>query len=51
MLADRGVPIVFATGYDREGLPLAWHDRTILQKPYTIEEVSRSIRAAVKSRA
>jgi two-component SAPR family response regulator len=47
MLVDRGVPIVFATGYDRDGLPEAWHDRTILQKPYTIDEVSRSLDKAV----
>lgn len=50
MLADRGVPIVFATGYDRDGLPEAWHDRAILQKPYTIDEVSRSLDKAVGRR-
>lgn len=46
MLAERGVPIVFATGYDRDGLPSIWHERTILQKPYTLDDVSRSIASA-----
>lgn len=47
MLAGRGVPIVFATGYDRDGLPAAWHGCAILQKPYTIEDVARSLKSAV----
>lgn len=47
MLVDGGVPIVFATGYDREGLPIDWHRQTILQKPYTLNDVSRSLRAAI----
>ncbi len=51
MLAQRGVPIVFATGYDREGLPENWHGRTILQKPYTLGDVSRSLAAAVSREA
>lgn len=51
MLAARGVPIVFATGYDREGLPQDWHNRTILQKPYTLGDVSRSLAAAVAREA
>lgn len=46
MLVQRGVPIVFATGYDRDGLPGCWHERTILQKPYTQEEVWRSLQKA-----
>jgi len=47
LLASRGVPIIFATGYDREGLPTGWHDRAILQKPYTIEDVARSLQSTV----
>lgn len=46
MLAERGVPIVFATGYDRDGLPERWHDQTILQKPYTMDDVARSLASA-----
>jgi DNA-binding NtrC family response regulator len=47
MLVERGVPIVFATGYDKDGLPQCWHDRTILQKPYTMDDVARCLTQAV----
>lgn len=50
MLAACRVPIVFATGYDRDCLPPAWHDRAILQKPHTIDEVSRLLDKAVGRR-
>ncbi|WP_375450710.1 response regulator [uncultured Devosia sp.] len=33
-LMENGVPIVFATGYDRENLPHRFHDTPILSKPY-----------------
>lgn len=39
-LVERGIPIVFATGYGRAGLPDEWRDRPVLQKPYTLEEVA-----------
>lgn len=51
MLVERGVPIVFATGYDKDGLPEAWHAHTILQKPYTLDDVSRSLQMAVGAAA
>lgn len=47
ILAKKRIPIVFATGYDRGGLPEEWRDRTILQKPYSQEDVSRSLLKAV----
>ncbi len=50
LLTERQVPIIFATGYDRDGLPETWHRHTILQKPYTQDDVSRSLREAVKAR-
>jgi DNA-binding NtrC family response regulator len=49
-LSARGVPIIFATGYGQSGLPESWHGRPVLQKPYTLEEVSRSLRQAVARR-
>lgn len=42
-LASRGIPIIFATGYGQAGLPTTWHGNPILQKPYTLEEVSGSL--------
>ena len=35
-LADRGVPIVFVTGYDPETLPPAWKGYPYVEKPLCI---------------
>jgi CheY-like chemotaxis protein len=47
-LRDRGMPIVFATGYGRSGLPDIWQDCPVLQKPYTTDDVLASIRRALE---
>lgn len=49
-LAALGVPLVFATGYGRAGLPEDWHDWPILQKPYSIEEIVRGLVQAMETR-
>lgn len=49
-LAERGMPMVFATGYGRSGLPEDFHDRPILQKPYTLDDVETGLRSAVEAR-
>ncbi len=46
-LRARGIPLVFATGYGRSGLPEEWHVFPILQKPYTADEVLAAIRQAI----
>ncbi|MFN4272445.1 MAG: response regulator [Aliihoeflea sp.] len=46
-VASRGILIVFATGYGRAGLPESWHCWPILQKPYTMEDVAGSLKAAL----
>jgi CheY-like chemotaxis protein len=43
LLAARGVPFVFATGYGQEGLDPAWRGRPTLMKPFEFE----TFRAAV----
>lgn len=43
ILAERGVPILFATGYGREGLPEEWQDRPVIVKPYTQYDVARAL--------
>lgn len=48
MLVEKGVPVVFATGYDRESLPERWHGDSVLQKPYTMADISASIAAALR---
>ncbi|PZO78997.1 MAG: response regulator [Mesorhizobium amorphae] len=46
-LAEHGMPIVFATGYGRAGLPDDLHHMPILQKPYTLDDVALGLRSAV----
>ena len=42
-LAGRGVPLVFATGYGRDGLPPEWQGATVLGKPYTFDDVAGAL--------
>jgi CheY-like chemotaxis protein len=42
-LIERSMPIVFATGYGRSGLPEEWRDRPVLQKPYAMAELAECI--------
>ncbi|MBN9036902.1 MAG: response regulator [Rhizobiales bacterium] len=46
-IRERGIPILFATGYGRGGIPGEWQHRPILQKPYTERDVGRAIREAL----
>lgn len=43
LLAGKGVPFVFATGYGAGGLPEAWRDRPTLQKPFSHDEVGKML--------
>jgi CheY-like chemotaxis protein len=45
ILADRNVPILFATGYGREGLPEEWQDRPVIAKPYSQRDVAQALGA------
>lgn len=38
-LAERGMPILFVTGYGRAGLPDDFNERPVLQKPYTVDDL------------
>ncbi|MET0137153.1 MAG: HWE histidine kinase domain-containing protein [Sphingobium sp.] len=43
-LAKLGVPFLFATGYGEQAqLPLEHRGRTVLQKPYTLENMARAM--------
>ena len=46
ILAQRGMPFVFATGYGERGLPERFHDRPTLQKPFQQENLSRILTQA-----
>jgi CheY-like chemotaxis protein len=43
ILADRDIPILFATGYGRDGLPDEWRDRPVIAKPYTQYDIEQAL--------
>lgn len=45
-LAAKGVPLVLATGYGRDGLPEEWQKMTVLSKPYTFEDLAGALMRA-----
>jgi len=47
VLAKRGVPFAFATGYGAGGLPEAWRRRPTLQKPFTAADVHAVLKQIV----
>ena len=48
-LVARGKPFVFTTGYGRAGLPEAFLDRPVVEKPFSMEEILASLRRALSS--
>jgi CheY-like chemotaxis protein len=49
-LEARGVPILFATGYGRDGLPPPWNSRPVLQKPYGPRDIAAALTRLAQSR-
>ncbi len=43
-LTRRGTPFVFTTGCGRAGIPEAFRDRPIVEKPFYIEEILKTLR-------
>ena len=50
LLAERGVPFVFSTGYDATVLPADLAGATVISKPFRIREVEDRIRQAIGAR-
>jgi CheY-like chemotaxis protein len=48
-LLERGIPFVFATGYGVAGLTEAHRERTVLQKPYLLDTLQRTLEELRKS--
>jgi CheY-like chemotaxis protein len=48
ILADRGVPILFTTGYGGDGLSTEWRDRPVVSKPYTQNDISTALNKLLK---
>ena len=44
ILARRGIPFLFATGYGERGLPAPFRDRPTLQKPFQLEALERELK-------
>ena len=47
ILHDRRVPFVFASGYGAAGLPEKYRDRTVLQKPFLVQQLAEAIAVAL----
>jgi CheY-like chemotaxis protein len=45
ILIDRGVPVIFATGYGELDGP--WKGRPAVQKPYTMDDIVRVLTAVI----
>lgn len=48
VLAARGVPFVFSTGYGESGLRADFHDRPLLQKPFRRRDLARALARALE---
>jgi CheY-like chemotaxis protein len=49
IVAARGLPFVFVSGYGPEGLPAMFKDKPVLRKPFSIAEFGRVINSALSS--
>ena len=47
MLDQRGIPLVFASGYGAQGVDGRWRTRPVLQKPFTAGELCLALLAAL----
>ena len=43
VLAERGVPFMFASGYGRAGLPVDRRDSVVIQKPFDVSALSAAL--------
>lgn len=41
LLAARGCPFIFTTGYGRSGIPNAHAERPVLQKPFRMDDLAK----------
>jgi len=46
ILAERGLPFVFASGYGQRGVPEEYRDSPALQKPFQAEALAAALQAA-----
>ena len=44
LLASRGCPFIFTTGYGRSGIPTSHAGRPVLQKPFRMDDLAKVLR-------
>jgi CheY-like chemotaxis protein len=49
-LLERGIPIIFASGYGATTLPEEWRGRPTLPKPFTASQVEEALGRAIRLR-
>src|SRR5690348_2145359 len=47
-LRARGVPLAFASGYGRSGLPEEWAQATVIQKPFDLARLRDGVSACLR---
>jgi CheY-like chemotaxis protein len=47
-LAEQACPFVFTTGYGRAGVPAAYADRAVLQKPFGMDDLALILRTELR---
>ena len=50
IIAKRGLPMVFVTGYASSALPNGFGDRPMIQKPFTLSRLRDVVEAALSDR-
>ena len=48
-LVARGVPFVFSTGYNTDGIPDVYKHHPMMQKPYGLEDLSRALASLISN--
>lgn len=47
ILSERGIPLIFATGYASNGLPPRFQDSPTLPKPFSYQSLEEALRGAL----
>ncbi len=47
LLASRGVPFIFTTGYGASGIPSGHAGRPVLQKPFRMDDLAGTLKATL----
>jgi CheY-like chemotaxis protein len=47
ILSERGIPLIFATGYGSKGLPPRFQDSPTLPKPFSYQSLEEALRSAL----